>query len=309
MIDLTGLQRDIDRHGPVARVVIAQVKGSAPREAGAAMHIWRGGQSGTIGGGSLELKATQTAFDGAKVQRLSLGPDMGQCCGGAVVLVTETFDQAPDETDVFARRITGPNDMPLAVARLLAQSRSSGAPVGCQWIDGWLVEDVAKPTIDVWVWGAGHVGRAIVATVSPLPNYAITWIDSGFERFPPDPADHVTILPAPKIATAVDQAPKEARHLIVTYSHAIDLDLCHRLLTHGFFSCGLIGSKTKWARFRSRLLDLGHSRASVDRILCPIGNPILGKHPHAIAVGVCAAILSQDIQGGAAHRANAIIGS
>ncbi|HEY0274759.1 MAG TPA: XdhC family protein, partial [Paenirhodobacter sp.] len=86
-------------------------------------------------------------------------------------------------------------------------------------------------------------------------------------------------------------APADARHLILTFSHALDLDLCHRLLRHGFSRCGLIGSASKWARFRSRLSALGHSDAQILRIACPIGDPTLGKHPQAIAVGVAAALL------------------
>ena len=89
----------------------------------------------------------------------------------------------------------------------------------------------------------------------------------------------------------VAQAPRDADHLILTYSHALDLDLCHRLLSHGFNTCGLIGSATKWARFRSRLAALGHTPAQIARIQCPIGDPAFGKHPQAIAISVAAAFL------------------
>jgi xanthine dehydrogenase accessory factor len=107
----------------------------------------------------------------------------------------------------------------------------------------------------------------------------------------------VTQLVAADPAAAVAYAPAEAEHLIVTYSHALDLDLCHRLLGHGFGSAGLIGSATKWARFRSRLRQLGHADAAISRICCPIGQPGLGKHPQAIAVGVAATLLSARGQG------------
>ncbi|MFN3577396.1 MAG: XdhC family protein, partial [Tabrizicola sp.] len=88
-----------------------------------------------------------------------------------------------------------------------------------------------------------------------------------------------------------DHAPTDAEHLILTFSHALDLELCHRLLIRGFRSCGLIGSATKWGRFRSRLAALGHDAAAIGRIRCPIGDPRLGKHPQAIAVGVVAELL------------------
>jgi xanthine dehydrogenase accessory factor len=86
-------------------------------------------------------------------------------------------------------------------------------------------------------------------------------------------------------------APRDAHHLIVTYSHALDLDLCHAALSRGFASAGVIGSATKWARFRRRLAQLGHAPAAIDRIDCPIGDPRLGKHPQAIALGVAARLL------------------
>ena len=86
-------------------------------------------------------------------------------------------------------------------------------------------------------------------------------------------------------------APQDAEHLILTFSHALALDLCHRLLMHGFRACGLIGSASKWARFRSRLAGLGHAPAQIARIRCPIGDPALGKHPQAIAISVAADLL------------------
>jgi xanthine dehydrogenase accessory factor len=104
--------------------------------------------------------------------------------------------------------------------------------------------------------------------------------------------DHVTALPAADPARLVPHAPRDANHLILTYSHALDLALCHALLEHGFAGAGLIGSATKWARFRSRLGALGHSPAQIARIRCPIGTPGLGKHPQAIAIGVASSLLS-----------------
>ncbi|MBQ0748643.1 MAG: XdhC family protein, partial [Roseovarius sp.] len=82
-------------------------------------------------------------------------------------------------------------------------------------------------------------------------------------------------------------------HVIVTHDHALDLELCHQLLQRPFASAGLIGSATKWARFRQRLAALGHTDAQISRISCPIGDPNLGKHPQAIALGVAAALLKE----------------
>lgn len=124
-----------------------------------------------------------------------------------------------------------------------------------------------------------------------MPELAITWIDTDPARFPNQIPDNTTALPVANPADAVRLAPQEAEHLILTYSHALDLDLCHRLLLHGFHTLGLIGSATKWARFQSRLRALGHNPQSIAKITCPIGDPALGKHPQAIAIGVAAQLL------------------
>lgn len=145
----------------------------------------------------------------------------------------------------------------------------------------------------LWIWGAGHVGRAIVSVMAPLPDYRITWVDESAGRFPDEVPEGVEVAPAAEMPALAQHAPVEAHHLVLTYSHEIDLALCHALLTRGFAGAGLIGSATKWARFRSRLQTLGHSGAEISRIACPIGDPTLGKHPQAIAVGVAAALLRE----------------
>ncbi len=294
MFDLTALAEALAARGRVARVVIAAHDGSSPREVGAAMLVWGSGQSGTVGGGALEFEAAERARamlsgEGRAVDRVALGPSLGQCCGGAVTLWTEVFEALPVvEAGVIAR---GPGDMPLAVKRLLSAARGQGLRPAAGLVQGWLVEPVAEPDRQVWVWGAGHVGRALVAVLAPLPGIAITWVDVAAERFPDVVPDGVTAVPASDPALLADHAPVTAEHLILTYSHALDLELCHRLLNRGFRSCGLIGSATKWARFRSRLKALGHEAAEIGRIQCPIGDPALGKHPQAIAVGVAAELL------------------
>lgn len=294
--DLTELKAAIVTHGRVARVVIADVKGSSPREVGAAMLVWKGGQSGTIGGGALELMAAQRALQGDAVTHHALGPELGQCCGGAVTLLTEVYDAkriTQITGDIWVR---GAGEMPLSVKRLLSKARAHGADVASQYVDGWMIELIFQPNRPLWIWGAGHVGRAIVATLAPLPDFEITWVDTLDERFPAEiPAD-VTKLIAAKPEVLAPHAPSHAEHLILTYSHSIDLNLCHALLSHNFAFAGLIGSKTKWARFRSRLAQLGHAHAQIERITCPIGQKSLGKHPYAIAIGVGAALLEHKDQ-------------
>lgn len=294
MFDLGALSAALAAQGRVARVVIAGVEGSSPREVGASMIVWADGQSGTIGGGALEYEAAAKAramlvTGGRAVERVALGPSLGQCCGGAVTLWTEVFDALPEAVAGVVAR--GPDLMPLAVKRMLAAARGQGVRPVAGLVGGWLVEPVAEAGRQVWVWGAGHVGRALVSVLAPLPGIAVTWVDVAPERFPDVVPEGVTVVPASDPAVLADHAPIGAEHLVLTYSHALDLELCHRLLRSGFRSCGLIGSATKWARFRSRLGALGHGAADIGRIRCPIGDPALGKHPQAIAVGVVAELL------------------
>ena len=303
MFDLGALSDAVQAHGTVARVVVAAHDGSSPREVGAAMLIWgdatSGGQSGTIGGGALEYQATRNAHVliggalpcGPRLDRVALGPALGQCCGGAVTLVTEVYDKTNlPQPPLVARSIDG-SVMPLAAKRLLAVARSQGALPATQWQHGWLIEPVSRPARQLWLWGAGHVGRAIAEVMAPLPDLAITWIDIALDRFPAVIPEGIRVLPAPDPAAAVPLAPQDAEHLILTFSHTLDLELCHRLLNHGFSRCGVIGSATKWARFRSRLAALGHGPVKIARITCPIGDPAMGKHPQAIALGVATAFL------------------
>lgn len=294
--ELEQMKRLTAEHGRVARVVIADVKGSSPREVGAAMIVWDGGQSGTIGGGALELQAAQTAFAGERLETHALGPALGQCCGGAVTLLTEVYDTQRLEGIKAAVWARGSGDMPLPVRRLIAKARGEGVLPEPALIEGWMVESVAKPARDLWIWGAGHVGRALVNVLAPLPDVAITWVDTGPERFPDTMPENVTAVPVADPARLVPHAPSHAEHLVLTYSHALDLELCHALLSHQFDFAGVIGSKTKWARFRNRLKALGHSVAQISRITCPIGQKVLGKHPQAIAVGVAAALLEKKVQ-------------
>lgn len=299
--DLGELKTAVAEHGRVVRVVIAAIKGSSPREVGAAMLVWHDGQSGTIGGGALEYQAAEAARTQSAPVRLSqhaLGPDLGQCCGGAITLLSEVYDAAAvaalDDT-VIARPVAGAQ-MTLSVKRLLGRARGQGIAPEPQLVDGWMVEPVHKPARDLWIWGAGHVGRALVDVLAPLPDLAITWVDTAPERFPGTVPAGVTVVPAAKPAELVHHAPRDAEHLVLTYSHTLDLELCNRLLLHDFRFAGLIGSATKWARFRSRLAALGHPPERIGRITCPIGDPALGKHPQMIAVGVAAQLLRPGLE-------------
>ncbi|MEM8554260.1 MAG: xanthine dehydrogenase accessory protein XdhC [Pseudomonadota bacterium] len=307
-LDRLSLIDAVRAHGTVARVVVAQVKGSAPREPGASILVRAEGQSGTIGGGALEFEAARAARamlknpGGTHVTRAALGPALNQCCGGAVVLVTEVFDIAKAEAIpeyLYIRRVEGGADKPIGLHRAEAAHRGQGHAPEVAFEAGWLLEPCATPKRPLWIYGAGHVGRALVDVLYPMPSLAITWVDTGAERFPETLPNSVTQLVAQNPALLVPHAPENADHLVLTYSHALDLEICHALLSHRFHTAGLIGSATKWARFRSRLRQLGHGEARISQISCPIGDPKLGKHPQAIAVGVAAALLRSDKSVGA----------
>lgn len=275
-------------HGRVVRVVIAAARGSAPREVGAAMLVWAGGQSGTIGGGALEYEVAAAARQLTQDSRSrhALGPDLGQCCGGAVDILSEIYDVNRARAlppDLVAR---GPDPMPLSIKRMMKAARNQGQLPPAQMIDGWMIEPVRAPDQHIWIWGAGHVGRALVDVLQHMPGYRLTWADTAADRFPDRVSEDVTVVPAIDLPALAAHAPEGAHHLILTFSHDIDLGLCHALLTRGFATCGLIGSATKWARFRKRLVDLGHATAEITRITCPIGDPSLGKDPAMIAIGV-----------------------
>ena len=248
-------------------VQVQATQGSAPREAGTWMAVWRDALTGTIGGGQLEYQAIAAARAllqgqaGAVAQnavvRYPLGPTLGQCCGGVVFL--------------RYRRI-GAADAPALRAAL----NDRLAPVA--------------------LFGGGHVGAAIVRLLAGLP-YAVRWIDSRDGVFPPALPAQVDTEHSEPVQDAVAQLPAGSRVLIMSFSHAEDLDIViaclQRLRTRGDLPfVGLIGSKTKWATFRHRLEARGFTPAELARITCPIGVPgIAGKEPEVIAVAVAAQLL------------------
>lgn len=307
--DISEIESAVAASGRAARILVAKAEGSTPREAGASMMVWEGGQSGTIGGGALEWEAAKDArrllskrtSKSALLTKHPLGPGLGQCCGGAVTLLTEVFDdkrlesarKAITDSGSFARAADNLDAaLPASVEKMLRRMGEDGEPGRTALTGGWVIEPVSAPTRHVWLYGAGHVGLAIARALAPLPDLSTTWVDVSKDRFPEDVPANARILAASHPPDAVPHAPDCAEHLVLTFSHALDLEICSRILSRPFRSAGLIGSDTKWARFRKRLIEAGHSASNVDRIQCPIGDPSLGKHPWAIAVGVAASLLS-----------------
>ena len=255
------------QHAPGVLVTVESVEGSGPREVGAWMAVFPQTLVNTIGGGHLEFQAiaegrallSSSSHEVALVNRYALGPALGQCCGGVVHLKFE--------------RITL-SDVPTLKQRLPSQ---------------------AKPLA---LFGGGHVGHALVNVMSTLP-FQVQWIDSRDEIFPAQLPANVVCDHSDPVHAAVDALPSDAYVLIMSFSHAEDLDVVAACLKrqrlHGDLKfVGLIGSKTKWATFQHRLEAKGFSAQELAFITCPIGvNGITGKEPEVIAVAVAAQLLQQ----------------
>lgn len=269
MLALTDLTEKLLAQLTDAPAVLASVSrtlGSAPREAGAWMAVFEHGTTGTVGGGHLEAQAIAHARTLLKdpgltagSQRHALGPSLGQCCGGTVELSFERVGRS----DIEALRHR-------------------------------LQEDL----VPVALFGGGHVGHAIVQLLLTLP-YAIVWVDSRDQVFPSPLPSRVLCEHSQPVQHAVDGLPAGSRVLVMSFSHAEDLDIVSRCLMRLRRSAdlpfvGLIGSATKWAVFRRRLMDRGFTEEDLARITCPIGlTGIEGKEPAIIAVAVAAQLLMQ----------------
>ena len=262
---LSGLARE-----PAVFVSVASTAGSAPREAGAWMAVFAHAQVGTIGGGHVEFEAIARAnaqlADGASpgdkvVQRFALGPALGQCCGGVMQLRFESVSAA---------------DAPALAARLGSDWRRRALPVA--------------------LFGGGHVGAALVRVLSSLP-FALTWIDSRDNVFPAQLPEGVICEHSDPVHAAVRDVAPQSRVLIMSFSHAEDLDVLAACLLRqreqrDLPYIGLIGSKTKWATFRHRLEARGFTAKELAHVTSPIGVPgIAGKEPEVIAVAVAAQLL------------------
>ena len=235
------------------------------------MAVFAQGEVGTIGGGQLEWQAmaqSRQALQGLAVlppqQRVALGPSLGQCCGGAVELSFEAISA---------------KDMPLLQQRLMP-----------------MLTPVA-------LFGGGHVGRALVEVLSRLP-FAVRWVDSRDEVFPRGLPDQVVCEHSDPVQAAVADLLPHSQVLIMSFSHAQDLDVVAACLQRlrvrdDLPFIGLIGSATKWATFQRRLQEKGFADEEIQRITCPIGLPgISGKQPEVIAVSVVAQLLMETKQSG-----------
>jgi xanthine dehydrogenase accessory factor len=170
-----------------------------------------------------------------------------------------------------------------------ARPRAPALVRGVRGALGWFVEPVSRRRHPLYVYGAGHVGRALVRVLDGLP-FAVTWVDTSADRFPETIPAHAKPEIARDPAAFAGSTASDAFHIVLTYSHALDLAICHGLLSRGHFRfLGLIGSQTKRARFVRRLAGLGIADGQLARLVCPIGLPgIAGKEPAMIALAVAA---------------------
>ena len=256
---------------PAVRIVVEKVQGSGPREPGAWMAVCADaavGLVGTIGGGRLEFDAIADAralLAGELrplQRRFALGPSLGQCCGGVVWLRYDKLQ--PDDGG--------------ALRAQLQQAQQAHMPVA--------------------LFGGGHVGAAIARLLGSLP-VRTHWIDSREEVFPADLPLNARCEHSEPVQGAVPLLEPGSRVLIMSFSHAEDLDIVAACLKRrrergDLPFVGLIGSKSKWATFRHRLEARGFATAELDAIICPIGVAgVAGKEPEVIAVAVAAQLLQQ----------------
>jgi xanthine dehydrogenase accessory factor len=252
---------------PAVLVEVSEALGSAPREAGTRMLVSATQRAGTIGGGHLELKAIERAR-----RMLAAG----------------------DETPQTAHYPLGP-----ALGQCCGGAVTLAfGPLDARALASW---PVAAPRFELQLYGAGHVGRAIVTALAPL-DVRVDWIDEREDEFPP-PADvppHTRLVASDAPEAEVRDAPRGAFYLVLTHRHDLDLRIATAILKRndaGFF--GLIGSQTKRARFVHRFEAMGLAPEAIARMHCPIGVPgIAGKEPEVIAASVVAQLLQASSRAG-----------
>jgi xanthine dehydrogenase accessory factor len=255
------LERFAAGHPAAIVAELTTVRGSSPREAGAFMVIGEGALVGTIGGGALEYmvigRARQALRDDEEPGGLDipLGPEIGQCCGGRV--------------EVSMRRVT-----PRDVASLLARLRA---------------EEAALP--HVYLFGSGHVGKALARALSALPVQVHVIDTRPDELFDLPAGVEARAVPMPE--AVVRAAPAGSSYVILTHDHALDFMIGAEALgrTDAPY-IGMVGSNTKRAKFASWYVAEGGERAALERLVLPIGDlGLMDKRPEVIAALAAAEIM------------------
>ena len=323
---LKDLGRMVTDQGFAVRVSVIAVDGSAPRDVGAFMTVAGDTFEGTIGGGALENEALmvsrQMLADGVsspwrrQVLDYPLGPELAQCCGGYVRLLYEVIGKqeinaldvaaiasphmvavrpiiSDQPMQIIADRKIGSEQWPLAVRGFVRDMTSGTQPYrALLTVDDWYLEPLGANLQPLYLYGAGHVGRAVIHALNGLP-FNITWVDTQAGRFPDHIPQGVDQIITDNPAAIPLEAQPGAFHIVMTFSHVIDFDICQAVLATGRFQyLGLIGSKTKRARFANRLRDAGLDDGWIERLHCPIGvSGLEGKEPAVIAISLAADLL------------------
>jgi xanthine dehydrogenase accessory factor len=318
---LTDLQQLLAHGDAAVLVTVARVEGSAPREAGTKMIVTRDSARHTIGGGHLEWKAIESARQVLKegmrmshmrrLERFALGPSLGQCCGGAVVLAFERLDVADlGWISSLAKRVAAGQSTvrsvsfgPAPDAVMLSEPEPGVESADCLLWDGagfeesssLLTETIAPRDFAVVLFGAGHVGAALVRVLGTLQCH-VRWVDERDAQFPPPEllqASNVTIDPNDAPDEAIDQAAPQTYFIVMTHNHTLDLELAERVLRRGDFAFfGMIGSHSKRKQFEHRLAARGIDPAQIARMKCPLGvDGIDDKSPEIIAISAAAQVL------------------
>ncbi|UVE16410.1 xanthine dehydrogenase accessory protein XdhC [Pseudomonas sp. LS44] len=241
---------DLQQRGePCVLVTIIEERGSTPRNAGSKMVVSAERIYETIGGGHLEYKAMAMAREmlesrsqETRLERFSLGASLGQCCGGATVL---------------------------------------------------LFEPMGQPQAQIAVFGAGHVGRALVPLLASLPC-KVRWIDSRENEFPEQLPVGVDKVVNEEVVDEVENMPAGSYFIVMTHNHQLDLELSAAILKRNDFAYyGLIGSRTKRVKFEHRLHERGFAADVVQRMRCPMGiAEVKGKLPMEIAVSIAGEVIA-----------------
>jgi xanthine dehydrogenase accessory factor len=292
----------------LAMVTVVGAQGSTPREAGARMLVWPDHFTGTIGGGSLERQALDQArkllaqdVRRHALQDYPLGPMLGQCCGGHVRLLVERLDVESrpwleDAVRAWAQREPfrlqaefedGAIRRSIQAAAAEAPSDGPRTPIPEVRRLSELMRP-AKPKL--LIFGAGHIGQAVARAFAPLP-FDVEWLASREDLRPEAGGARAHLMSEDDLEACVDAAPPGALFAIFTHSHDLDYRLTRAVLKRGDFGyLGLIGSRTKRARFERRLHADGFEDLS--RLTCPIGIASLkSKAPAVIAVALAAELL------------------
>jgi len=305
---LAPLADTLSRGRAAVLVHLVELKGSGPREAGAQMLVTEDAIVGTIGGGELERTAMLKAREllhlgGAALERYALGPELNQCCGGSVTVAFEPF--APADR-AWVMKLIRAGEEPTSAIRTLRfdtpgrfrRDWSTGGDDDATFSvslegDRADIRERINPTKQaLWLFGAGHVGRALAPALAPL-GFAMTWVDGRTGQFPEPPLPGVKQLELAMPELAVDEAPPNTIFLVMTHSHPLDEAVCEAILRREDFAyLGLIGSDTKRARFVKRHGRAGIPPEQLERLTCPIGlRSISSKEPAAIAASVAADLL------------------